>query len=125
MGKTRDRSDTPTITSKTIIIPSPTATENITFFYTQDPITFLEIKSVVIGTTPSVTFSVKHGTDRSASGTEVVTSGLTCTNVTTGNTSTSFNSTTTAANSHVWITTSAATGTISELSVTIKYQAGG
>lgn len=66
MGKTRDMGNMLTPEQKTIIIPSANSAENISFFYTQNPITITEIRSTVKGTTPSVTFSVRHGTDRSA-----------------------------------------------------------
>lgn len=106
---------------KSLSIASPTSTEKIALFHSDAPLTVTEIRSVVSGTTPSVTFSIRYGTDYAATGTEVVTSGMTCTNTTTGNTTTSFNSASIPANNFVWLTTTAASGTIDIFHVTVKF----
>jgi hypothetical protein len=77
--------------------------------------------AVVVGTTPSVTFTIRHGSDRSASGTEVVTGGTVCNNTTTGTNVTSFDDATIVAESHVWIETTAAGGTVDSFTVTLFY----
>ena len=100
---------------------APTASENITLFYTTSAITVSKITSVVRGSSPSVTFSIRHNSDRSNAGTEVVTSGITVTNTTTGTSTTSFNSASIAANSFVWFTTSAVSGTITEIAVSVEF----
>lgn len=106
---------------KSIAIESPTNAENISMFFTEQPWALKEIRSVLLGSsTPSVTFSIKYGTDRSAAGTEIVTSGITCTNTTTGASTTSFNNGTIPAGNFVWLTTSAKSGTVNELSVTLN-----
>lgn len=105
---------------KGITVENPTSSENITMFFTDTAITISQITSLVQGTTPSVTFSIQHGADRS-SGTEVVTGGITETSTTTGTQTTSFDDATIPANSWVWITTNASSGTVTELSVSIEY----
>ena len=77
--------------SKSIVIESPGASEDVSMFFTNLPITITEIRAVVKGTTPSVTWTVRHGTDRSATGAEAVTGGTTTTSQTTGSDVTSFN----------------------------------
>lgn len=105
---------------KSITIPSPTNTDNFTILYTSSSMMLSSIRSVLRGSsTPSVTFSIRYGTDRSAAGTEVVTSGITCTNTTSGLSTNTFNNGTIPANNYVWITVSAVSGTVTELNVTI------
>ncbi len=89
-------------------------------FFVEQPWALAEIRSVVRGSSPSVTFSIRYGTDRSAAGTEIVTSGITCTNTTTGVATTSFNNGTIPAGNFVWLTTSAQSGTVNELNVTLN-----
>lgn len=107
--------------SKGITIESPTATEDISFFFTKQAITITEIRAVVRGSTPSVTWTVRHGTDRNATGAEAVTGGTTTTSQTTGSDVTSFNDATIVADSFVWIETTAQTGTVDELAITLVY----
>ena len=107
--------------SKSITVESPTASEDISIFFTNRAITVTEMRAVVRGTTPSVTWTIRHGTDRSAAGAEVVTSGTTTTSQTTGSDVTTFNDATIVADSFVWLETTAATGTNDELHITIFY----
>lgn len=107
---------------KAISILNPTASENATLFYTTKAITVTKLVSVLQGSsTPSVTWTIRFDSDRSATGTEVVTGGTTTTNTSTGTTTTSFNDATIPANSFVWMKTTAQSGTVSELSVTMEY----
>jgi hypothetical protein len=107
--------------SKSITVESPTATEDISIFFTNLAATITEIRAVVRGSTPSVTWTVRHGTDRSAAGSEAVTGGTTTTSQTTGSDVTSFNDATIVADSFVWLETTAQTGTVNELAITIIY----
>lgn len=107
---------------KAITIEDPTSTEDISFFFTNNAITITEMRAVLVGSsTPSVTWTVRHGTDRSATGAEVVTSGTTTTSTTTGSDVTSFNDATIVADSHVWVETSSTSGTIDSLTITVFY----
>ena len=73
------------IGSKSITIEDPTSSEDISAFFTNSAITITEIRAVLVGSsTPSVTWTVRHGTDRSAVGAEAVTGGATTTSTTTG-----------------------------------------
>lgn len=107
--------------SKSITVESPTATEDISIFFTPVAITITEMRAVVRGTTPSVTWTIRHGTDRSAAGNQVVTGGTTTTSQTTGSDVVSFNDATIPADSFVWLETTAETGTTNELHVSIVY----
>lgn len=109
--------------SKSISIESPTATEDITMFFTNVAITITEMRAVLNnGTaTPSVTWTIRHNSDRSAAGAEVVTGGTTTTSVSTGSDVISFNDATIPADSFVWFVTTAQSGTVPNMSVTIIY----
>jgi hypothetical protein len=106
---------------KALSILNPSNAEDIVLFFTTSSLTITQIRSTVMGSTPSVTFSIRYDTDISAAGTEVVTSGITCTNTTTGLSTTSFNNATVPANNFVWLTTSATSGTVSQLSVSLIF----
>ena len=106
---------------KQITINSPTTATDQTIFRATSALTINKISAVVRGTTPSVTWTIRHDTDRSASGNEVVTSGTTTTSETTGDTITSFNDATIPIDSYVWLEVSATSGTNDELHVTLDY----
>jgi len=100
---------------RAITVEDPSNTEKIPLFFTDTSYTISRIQSVITatGTSPTITFSIRYGSDLSASGTEVVTSGITTTSTTTGTSTTSFNNATVAANNFVWITTSVSTNVAS------------
>jgi hypothetical protein len=104
---------------KAISIPSPQAGDNFTMFWTNTAITLQEIRTVVQGTTPSVDASFFWGTSR-GTGTTISANVIT-TNVTNGNTLTSFSNSTPAAGSFLWITINAVTGTVSEYHATLRF----
>lgn len=106
---------------KAITLESPTSSEDITLFFTDDAITITQLNAVSVGTSPSLTYTIRHGTDRSATGNEVVTSGSTTTSTTTGDEVTSFNDATIPAGSWVWLETTAQSGTITNTNVTVEY----
>jgi len=107
--------------SKSIAMLEPTGSEELTLFFTKRAITIKQITSVVRGTSPSLTFTIRHNTDRSATGAEVVTGGTTVTNTTTGSVVTSFNNASIAANSWVWIENTAKSGTVDEFHVSVHF----
>ncbi len=107
---------------KGVWVESPTATEKIQLFFNPIAWTLTEIRSVLPGasSTPSCTFSIRYGTDVSGAGTEVVTGGIATTSTTTGDSTTAFTNATLPAGNFVWITTTATSGTIPALSVTLE-----
>lgn len=107
--------------SKSITIQSPTSSEDITMFFTNEAITISEMRAVVQGTSPSVTWTIRHLGDRSGTGNEVVTSGTTTTSTTTGSDVTSFNDATIPADSFVWLETTATSGTVDDFNVTLIF----
>jgi hypothetical protein len=107
--------------TKSITIEDPAADENVSMFFTTVAITVTQITAVIQGST-SVDFNIEHGASR-ASGTDVMTADDTADSTTTGNITTSggFTDATIPADSFVWLTTSALSGTPTELNVTIEY----
>ncbi|MHA2067151.1 MAG: hypothetical protein ACXABY_22515 [Candidatus Thorarchaeota archaeon] len=94
--------------------------EDIIIWFTPDAITISQIRAVVRGTTPSVTVNPKFAADRSAAGTAILTAAEAVTNETTG-ANLSLNNTSIAAGQWVWLETTAQSGTVSELNLTIVY----
>ena len=107
--------------SKSITVESPSAAEDISIFFTNRAVTITEIRAVVRGSTPSVTWTVRHGTSRSGAGSEAVTGGTETTDESAGSDVTSFDDATIVADSFVWLETTAQTGTVDELAITIFY----
>jgi len=110
--------------SVSITVEDPGASEDIsiTFIGGGKAITISEMRAVLVGSsTPSVTWTIRHNTDRSAGGQEVVTSGTTTTSTTTGSDVTSFNDATVPLDTFLWLETTAQSGTVEELHVTITY----
>jgi hypothetical protein len=108
--------------SKSITIEAPTANQDNTIFFTNAALTISEIRAVLVGSvTPSVTWTIRHGTDRNAAGAEVVTGGTITTSVTTGSDVTVFNDATIVADSFVWLETTAKSGTVNEFSATLIF----
>ncbi len=106
---------------KAIDVMSPTATDNWAFFWTNDAITILELRSVITGTgTPSLTHTWYFGSDRTGGTNTVIQSGIVTTSTTTGNTQTSFACSAVAAGSFIWFNITAVT-TTTQFHVTMRY----
>jgi hypothetical protein len=112
---------TPTLT-KSITVEDPVSGETISMFYTNVAITVTQITAVIVGST-SVTFNISHGTSRAAVTNDVMSADDVADSTTTGNITTSFGGgdPTIPADSFVALTTSAASGTPTELHVTVEY----
>jgi hypothetical protein len=94
----------------------------VTLFRTISTMTLSEIRSVLRGTsTPSVSFSIKYGSSRSAAGTEVVTGGITTTDITTGLSTTSFTNATIPTGNYIWVVVSATSGNVDELNIELVF----
>lgn len=104
--------------TRALLVRNPTSSEDVTLFYTPVTIVVSAMQSVVLGSTPSVTWTIRYGADRSAAGTEVVTGGTTTTSTTTGLVTTTFNSATIPPG-WVWLKTTAKSGTVDQLLVSL------
>jgi hypothetical protein len=110
----------PTLT-KNATIELPTASENLGMFRTPVAITVTNTHAVLVGSsTPSVTYQINFGTDRT-SGTAVYSAGQTVTSTTTGTAASGVNDATIPAGSWIWITTSAQSGTVNNIQISLTY----
>jgi len=107
--------------SKAITMESPTSSEDICMFYTPVAITITRVHAVVRGTTPSITIQPVHGTDRSTAALSILNVATAITSVTTGQTLTAFDDATVPVNSWVVFKTTAQSGAVDELCMTIVY----
>lgn len=106
--------------TKAITIEDPTATEDITCFFVDKAVTLVQVRAVLVGSaSPSVTYQIKHSTDRSAAGNNGTTSAA-VTSTTTG-TDATLSDATVPADSWVWLETTAQSGTVDEMAVFFEY----
>jgi len=111
------------VESKAITIESPGASENIVMFYAFTGITIISIEAVIMGSaTPSVTINPTHTADVSAVGTAIFSSAQAITSTTTGQNFTSFSSAAITGGRFVMMTTTAQSGTVTQLHISIKYR---
>lgn len=118
----QDRDKNTAQKSKSATIENPNATEDITLFFTPVAIEVSEIRAVIRGVTiPSVTWHLRYDTDRDAVGTEIIVGGSTTTDINTGDDITVMDNPTIPADSFIWLETTAKSGTVSTLHITIRY----
>jgi len=110
----------PYVRSMTFTIETPTATEDVMIHRFQRAVTIVEVEGTIRGGT-SVTINPKHAADRSAAGTALLSSATAISNTTTGQEITSFNDADIDADEILWLETTALSGTVDELSLTITY----
>lgn len=107
---------------KSITIELPTSAENISFFFIDVASTVYQVRAVLVGSaTPSVTWTIRHGTDRSAAGNELITGGTTTTSVTSGDDIVAFDDPSIVADSFIWVETTAKSGTVDSIMITMYY----
>ena len=99
---------------------TPTASEDRTVVYLEHELDLLELNSVCRGTTPSLTWTLRYNADRSATGTEVITSGHATTTTTTVDSLTSFTNSQVPTLTFLWFETTATSGTVDEFHLTIR-----
>jgi len=106
--------------SKGLTIETPSPTENITFFYTPSALSITSVVMMVVGTTPSVTYSLKSASDRTSGSPTVHVSDSVANNTTSGSQATIANASI-AAGSWVWLTTSATSGTVDNIHIVVGF----
>lgn len=106
---------------KSLKVDSPVASSKHIVLFTDKEITIQEIRSLVLGATPSLQYSIVYGSDVSTSGTPIVTAEITTTNTTNGLITSSFDNGIIGANNFIWITVSAITGTVDQLFITLTF----
>jgi hypothetical protein len=107
--------------TKAATLVAPQVGDSLTILYSPAAVNLTSIMALLSGgTAPSVTFKVKYGSSR-ASGTDVVTGGITVDSVTVGDATTTFDNGTIPANAFLWIEVTAVSGTPDELNVTFQF----
>lgn len=101
-------------------IKDPVAADELTLFYTEHAITIQEL-DYVIGAATSVNVTIRHSTDRSATGNSVTAAATTVTSLTTGTIVNSFSDATVPAASWVWVEIGTVVGTPGFIAGTIRY----
>ena len=108
--------------SKSITVENPTNSEVLDLWFTDVPITVAAVQGVLSSgtTSPSVTLSILHNTDRSLAGNQAVNNQI-VTSITTGDNLTLGGDPTVPASSWLWLETIAQGGTVPRLALTIRY----
>lgn len=106
---------------KSLTINSPVALDELTVFFTTKKINISEIVSVVKGISPSATFTIRFGVDRSSTGAEVVIGGIISSNTTTGLVTTIFNNPIIPQDNFVWVVINTVSGTVDQLHVSMDF----
>jgi hypothetical protein len=119
----QDTNKNTALKSKSVTMENPDAAEDITLFYTPVEMKVYELAAVLVGaSTPSSTWTLRYDPDRSAVGTEIIVGGTATTDLTTGDKITTFDNDTIPAGSWVWMETTAQSGVVSTLNITIRYK---
>jgi hypothetical protein len=106
-----------------VSIASPQLNEKRILLRAPQALTISRVDAVLSGgTSPSVSLSLRHGADVSATGTAVTTDPITITSTTTGSASTSFQAPEIAEGHWLWLQVTAVSGSPSGLTVSIELQ---
>lgn len=108
--------------TKAITVESPIVNDDLTMFYSEPNATISEIAAVIRGT-GSITWTIRHSTDRDGIGSEVITGGHVSSSVN-GEIISIFDDPNILAMSYVWLEVTSVTGQVDELHLTIDYSEG-
>ncbi len=104
-------------------LASPQANDRRILLRAPQGLTISRVDAVLTGgTSPSVSFSLRHGADVSAAGTAATSDPITAISTTSGSGSTSFQSPEIAEGHWLWLQVTAASGSPTGLSVSIELQ---
>lgn len=111
------------MTPLVLSMPSPQANDRRILLRAPQAQTISRVDAVLTGgTSPSVSFSLRHGADLSATGTAATTDPITVTSTTTGSTSTSFQVPEIPAGHWLWLQITTVSGSPAVLTVSIAMQ---
>lgn len=105
--------------SKSITIESPIVGDDFTFYFSIPAITVREVNAVIRGS-GSITWRIRHDTDRDAVGTDLITGGH-ITNTVNGESITIFDNPNIAARSYVWVEVTNVTGQVETLHLSLQF----
>lgn len=101
----------------------PLAADKLPLLFTTPAITVASVRTLVSGTAPSVTFSLRYGTDFSAAGTKIKTVDMTSTSATTGDSFSSFDNAAIPADNWLWLVVESISGTVLTFNATVRFTA--
>jgi hypothetical protein len=104
-----------------ISLSYPLVNDKLPLLHTASGLTLAEVRALVAGSSPSVTFSLRYGSDFSAAGTSVKATGLIASSVSTGDSWSSFDNPAIPAGSWLWIVVDAISGTAVSLHVSLRF----
>jgi len=111
------------MTPLVLSMPSPQVNDRRILLRAPQAQTISRVDAVLTGgTSPSVSFSLRHGADVSAAGTSATTDPITVTSTTTGSESTSFQSPEIPAGDWLWLQVTEVSGSPAELMVSLVLQ---
>lgn len=99
----------------------PAAGDKLPLLYAWSSLTISEVRALVRGTSPAVTFSLRHGSDFSAAGTLVKADGMVATNTTIGDSWSSLDIPEIPAGSWLWIVVDTVSGTPVSLHTSVRF----
>lgn len=105
--------------SRAITVEDPSGDERIPLGFLATGVTVSRMVAVVSGGSPSVTWTIRFGADASGTGTELVSGGTTTTSTTSGSDVTTLTTDTIPDGQFLWLETTAQSGAVATLSVTI------
>lgn len=99
------------------------AGDKLPLLHAATDLTIAEVRALVTGTSPSVTFSLRFGSDFSAAGTAVKTGGMAATSGTAGESWSSLDNPVIPAGCWLWIVVDVVSGTALTLHVSVRFGA--
>jgi hypothetical protein len=105
-----------------VTITSPTANASRILLRAPSDLTISRVDAVLSGgTSPAVSFSLRHGSDIAQSGTAVTTEPLSVSSTTTGTTFSSFQNPAVLAEHWLWLEITASSGSPQALTVSVQF----
>ena len=99
----------------------PLVGDKLPLLHTASGLTIAEVRALVAGTTPSVSFSIRYGPDFSAVGTAIRVAGMTSSSTSSGDSWSSFDNAVVPAGSWLWIVVEAVNGTALSLHASLRF----
>ena len=104
-----------------ITLSYPAAGDKLPLLHAASSITIAEVRALVAGTTPSVSFSIRYGPDFSAAGTSIRLAGMTSSSTSSGDSWSSFDNAVVPAGCWLWIVVEAVNGTALSLHASLRF----
>ena len=104
-----------------ITLAYPLAGDKLPLLHAASALTIAEVRALVAGTSPLVSFTIRYGPDFSAAGTAIRVAAMSATSTSSGDSWSSFDNAVVPAGSWLWIVVDAASGTALSLHVSLRF----